>query len=192
MRNDEKGYMSIETLAIFIPFTLLMLAVVMLVNVVTLQAKVHYALTKTAEAISVVSYLTTKPDNVGDSLSDFTSTFNRTFNVADAIGYDEIEWLIRPVHEWNTGDIEKIFNYFMWVNEDANSLQGLIGGYDAFDFKLSKVTDNSVILTVEYKIDYTFTGVIQPVTALAVKQTAATRIWKNGDGRDIAYWRSGG
>ena len=190
MKKDEKGYIVVETVGIFIPFTLLLLAVVMLINVVTLQSKVQHALTNTAKTISIMTYLTTKPENAVSGLSNFTSSFNNIFSVSNTLEYDQINWL-KHVHEWKIEDFEEIFNYFMWVKEDANSLQGLIGGYGAFDFQFSKVTDESVILTVEYKIDYTFMGIIQPIAAMKVTQTAATGAWKNGDGKNREYWRSG-
>ncbi|AZN39942.1 TadE/TadG family type IV pilus assembly protein [Paenibacillus albus] len=56
MRRDERGYIVIETIGVFIPFLFLVLSILTLVNVVTLQARVHYAITQAAQTLSMYSY----------------------------------------------------------------------------------------------------------------------------------------
>ncbi|MCL2226601.1 MAG: hypothetical protein FWB97_03085 [Oscillospiraceae bacterium] len=57
MCDDEKGYIVVETVCAFIPFVLLVVSILSLVNIVTLQARVHYALTQTAKTMSVYNYM---------------------------------------------------------------------------------------------------------------------------------------
>ena len=57
MHKDENGYIVIETLGTFIPFLLLVISILSLVNIVTLQARVHSALTQAANTLSMYSYV---------------------------------------------------------------------------------------------------------------------------------------
>lgn len=56
MRSDERGYIVVETIGAFLPLILLVASILSLVNIVTLQARVHYALTQAAETLSMYSY----------------------------------------------------------------------------------------------------------------------------------------
>ena len=57
MHRDEGGYIVVETIGSFLLFLFLILSILTLVNVVTLQARVHYALTQAAETLSMYSYV---------------------------------------------------------------------------------------------------------------------------------------
>ena len=57
MRKDENGYIVVETVGTFIPFLLLVISILSLVNIVTLQARVHNALTQAANTLSMYSYV---------------------------------------------------------------------------------------------------------------------------------------
>jgi len=67
MRNDENGYIVVETVGTFIPFVLLVISILSLVNIVTLQARVHNALTQAANTLSMYSYVL-KATGVSDGL----------------------------------------------------------------------------------------------------------------------------
>jgi len=54
--KDEDGYIVVETVGTFLPFVLLVISILSLVNIVTLQARVHNALTQTANTISMYCY----------------------------------------------------------------------------------------------------------------------------------------
>lgn len=56
MWKDEHGYIVVETISSFLLLVLLMLSILSLVNIVTVQARVHYALTQAAETLSMYSY----------------------------------------------------------------------------------------------------------------------------------------
>jgi len=57
MRKDENAYIVVETVGTFIPFLLLVISVLSLVNIVTLQARMHNALTQAANTLSMYSYV---------------------------------------------------------------------------------------------------------------------------------------
>lgn len=56
MRQDEKGYIVVETITSFLLLVLLMVSILSLVNIVALQARIHYAITQAAQSISMYSY----------------------------------------------------------------------------------------------------------------------------------------
>jgi len=78
MQKDEKGYIVVETVCSFIPFVLLVISILSLVNIVTLQARVHNALTQAAKTLSVYSYLL----EVTGVANDLTALDNKASNVA--------------------------------------------------------------------------------------------------------------
>ena len=53
---DDNGYIVVETVGAFIPFVFLVVSILSLVNIVTVQARVHYALTQAANTLSMYSY----------------------------------------------------------------------------------------------------------------------------------------
>jgi len=57
MLKDKNGYIVVETVGTFIPFLLLVISILSLVNIVTLQARVHNALTQAANTLSMYSYV---------------------------------------------------------------------------------------------------------------------------------------
>ena len=56
MGKDERGYIVVETIGSFLLFVLLVLSILSLINIVAVQARIHYALTQTAQTISMYSY----------------------------------------------------------------------------------------------------------------------------------------
>jgi len=77
MKKDENGYIVVETVGVFIPFVLLVVSILSLVNIVTLQARVHNALTQAASTLSMYSYVL-KATGVADSLMISDSKANST------------------------------------------------------------------------------------------------------------------
>ena len=51
------GYIVVETIACFLLFVFLVVSIISLINIVTVQARVHYALTQAAETVSMYSYV---------------------------------------------------------------------------------------------------------------------------------------
>jgi len=77
MRNNENGYIVVETVGTFIPFVFLVISILSLVNIVTLQARIHNALTQTANTLSMYSYVL-KATGAADSLMISDSKANST------------------------------------------------------------------------------------------------------------------
>ena len=56
MRQDQRGYIVVETIGSFLLFTLLIVSILTMINIVTVQARVHAALTQACETVSMYSY----------------------------------------------------------------------------------------------------------------------------------------
>ncbi len=56
MKRDENGYIVVETVLSFTLLVFLMVSILSLINIVTVQARMHYALTQTAETVSMYCY----------------------------------------------------------------------------------------------------------------------------------------
>ena len=57
MRNDIRGTILIEFVGSFLLFVLLIMSVLSLINIVTVQARMHFALTQTANMLSMYGYV---------------------------------------------------------------------------------------------------------------------------------------
>jgi len=84
MHKDENGYIVVETVGTFIPFVLLVVSILSLVNIVTMQARVHNALTQAAKTISMYSYVL-KATGVADSLMSADSKASSTAENINAV-----------------------------------------------------------------------------------------------------------
>jgi len=56
MRTDDNGYVVVETVGAFVPFLLLVISILSLVNIVAVQARVHFAMTQAANTLSMYCY----------------------------------------------------------------------------------------------------------------------------------------
>ena len=56
MKKDDNGYIVVETIFSFTLFVFLIISILSIINIVTVQARVHYAITQAAETISMYSY----------------------------------------------------------------------------------------------------------------------------------------
>jgi hypothetical protein len=57
MRKNDKGSMVVETSFSFVIYVLLILSILGIINVITVQARVHYAMTQTANTVAMYSYI---------------------------------------------------------------------------------------------------------------------------------------
>jgi len=57
MRKDENGYIVVETVGAFMLFVFLFASILALVGIVSLQARVHHAITQTAQTLSMYCYI---------------------------------------------------------------------------------------------------------------------------------------
>ena len=105
--TDDKGYIVVETVGAFIPFLLLVISILSLVNIVTVQARVHYALTQAANTFSMYSY-TLEVLGVANNLTTLDNKAGRVASEANAI----------------RSDIDSVFS-------GINSVSGVIGSVSA-------------------------------------------------------------
>ena len=80
--GDEDGYIVVETIGAFVPFVLLVVSILSLINIVAVQARVHYALTQAANTLSMYSYTL----EVLGVANDMTTLDNKAYKVASEIG----------------------------------------------------------------------------------------------------------
>lgn len=101
-KNDD-GYIVIETIGAFMLFTFLVLSILSLISIVTLQARVHHALTQACEAVSMYSYLldltgagehiqnnSAKADKVQGHIDEFKTNVNGLIDSIENVKVDEI------------------------------------------------------------------------------------------------------
>jgi len=76
--DNDGGYIVVETVGAFIPFVLLVISILSLVNIVAVQARVHYALTQAANTLSMYSYTL----EILGIANDLTTLDNKAYKVA--------------------------------------------------------------------------------------------------------------
>lgn len=57
MERKKNGYIVVETIGCFLLFVFLNISILSLINIVTVQTRIHYALTQAAETLSMYSYI---------------------------------------------------------------------------------------------------------------------------------------
>ena len=87
--DDDGGYIVVETVGAFIPFIFLVVSILSLVNVVALQARVHYALTQAANTLSMYSYVL-EVMGIANGLSMLDNKADKVAREANALRDDVI------------------------------------------------------------------------------------------------------
>ncbi len=77
MKKDENGYIVVETIGTFTLFIFLMVSILSLINIVAIQARVHYAMTQTAETVSMYAYALEKM-GMADPLMGIAGSADKT------------------------------------------------------------------------------------------------------------------
>jgi len=103
MRRDERGYIVVETIGAFLLFVFFMVSILTLVNIVALQARVHYAMTQTAQTLSMYSYvlevtgiaeqfadLDDKASDARTGINELKANINGIFEGINNLSVDEI------------------------------------------------------------------------------------------------------
>lgn len=156
MAKDEQGYIVVETIGCFLLLVLLMASILSLINIVTVQARVHYALTQAAETISMYCYpleLTgtadhivnsqKKADQVQTQSDEFKTNVNELVEAVQSIDVDQIgtkgSELQDQLSGWAddiTSDPEEVFqdllNYALGQGKNAafgELARSLVGRY---------------------------------------------------------------
>lgn len=125
MRKNEDGYIVVETTVTFTMFVLLVVSILSLINIVTVQTRVHYALTQTANELSMYSYVI---ETLG-----LTSTIKGLDKTGTEV-QDKIDGVINDLNTIETGvnsltsDTEKFFDNLDAVVGAVRSLSGTAQG----------------------------------------------------------------
>ena len=103
----EDGYIVVETVGAFVPFIFLIASILSLVNIVTLQTRIHYALTQAANTVSMYCYTL------------------EAFNVADKLMRLDAE------HDKVQDELNRMKTGFIGLMESIDDLSILSGSHDA-------------------------------------------------------------
>jgi len=85
--DDDGGYIVVETVGAFIPFLFMVVAILSLVNIVTLQARMHYALTQAANTLAMYSYAL-EVTGIANGLSTLDNKADKVSREANAMRND--------------------------------------------------------------------------------------------------------
>lgn len=252
MRRNEKGYIVVETIGCFMLFVFLMGSILTLINVVTVQSRIHYALTQTAETVSMYSYTldllgvmdkmqasATKGNEARNDVETLKININSVLDAIESVDlsgvktagtntYNQVSSFVGDVKDDPKGVLQEFMNLglqevssqaFEYAiirplverylangevsGDEFLSTFNVVGGIDGLDFASMDMinynsethrfdasgTDSAIIdasgdlvLTVEYKIDYTFGALPIPFTELEVRQVVKTKPWTGGMG----------
>lgn len=104
MNQDERGYIVVETIGCFTLFVFLVISILSLINIVAVQARVHYAITQAAETVSMYSYTldamglaghmvnsATRANKTGEELNTFKSNVNEVIEAIETLSISGIK-----------------------------------------------------------------------------------------------------
>ena len=192
MSKNEKGHIVVETVGTFIPLVLLMISILSLVNIVVVQARIHYALTQAAKTISVYSYAIGKIEDseIMKELDSVFSGINLMKNNETTDSKDTID-IIGAITDYAKSELSGyladvlvspiVERYLTNDGETGREFLKRFGVTD-LDFSSSVLLDENenVKLTAHYKVDYMFGALPIPFgPRLSITQTVITKAWRS-------------
>lgn len=253
MRKDEGGYIVVETVGCFLLFVFLMASILSLINIVTVQSRVHYAMTQTAETVSMYSYtlellgvesklqasaakgdkarkdVETVKDNINSVLKAIEEVNIQGLEDAASDSYDHASSFVSSVKDDPKGVLQQFMNLGLQElssqafehaiikplverylgngevsGDDFLRAFNVVDGIDGLEFaSLDMINYNSethrfddsrtdstlinadgdLVITVEYKINYTFGALPLPFAELEIRQEVKTKPWTGGLGK---------
>jgi len=204
MVKNEDGYIVVETVGTFIPFLLLVISILSLVNIVSMQAQIHHALTQTAKTLSMYAYVLNVTGIADDFIEidtrarDFENNIRSTIDGILTLDSDEADLDFDFSHT-------DIINYGLseagsfiaasfvrplvmrYLSGQQISGADLLALGNVFDFRLTRVAivnyNADVTITARYDIYYAFGNLEIPFgSRLSVTQTVVTKAWLGGSG----------
>jgi len=197
MTKNDQGYIVVETVGTFIPFLLLVISVLSLVNIVTLQARVHKALTQAACTVSMYSYVlyvtgvTDKMDSVFEGIESLSKGHGND-------GNGDPKQIIQNIANFGVGQVQSLaaeqlvrplLNRYLANGEMTGDEYLRSVRVVNFEFGNSAIVDRNgnIKLTVNYEVEYTFGALRLPFgPTLRITQTAVTKAWQSGSGEGYA------
>lgn len=206
--RNERGHIVVETVGTFLPFVLLVISILSLVNIVSAQARIHFALSQTAITLSMYSHALWAT-GATDGLSAHDSGGNVSTGNISAVS-DGINSLLgggggsglaisfsETIEEIASYGVGRLQNYASGqllrplllrylrgttiVGEEYLQLSNVRNFHITEVFLIDRY--GRVRLTVEYDVDYTFGALRLPFgPSLSVTQTVVTKAWLGGSG----------
>ena len=104
MKKDQHGYIVVETIGAFMLFVFFVASILMLINIVAVQARVHNAITQAAETVSMYSYILDltgvsefkqgvagRADKAGDQAQNFVDNIDAVVDGIRNLSPDQIQ-----------------------------------------------------------------------------------------------------
>jgi len=197
--RDNNGYIVVETVGTFIPFVLIIISILSLVNIVTLQARIHHALTQTALTLSMYCYvlevagLTDDLSTLDEKANTFTNSVSSIYEGINALTDDPKTMLqgianfgINELRSYATAEMINPLLMSYLDNGDIPAKQ-YMKNVRVTDFSLTDCIlidrNKNVKLTADYEVEYTFGALKLPFTpTLKMTQTVVTKAWLGGSG----------
>jgi len=197
--HDEQGYIVVETVGTFIPFVLVVVSILSLVNIVTLQSRIHHALTQTALSLSTYCYvlealgvaddliiLDRKANEFSDSVSSLQKGINSISGDPEGMLQNLMNFGINEIKNSVTTELFDLFIMNYLVNGTMSAEEYLksvrVASFNLVECVLIDKNKN-VKITANYEVEYTFGALRLPFSpTLRITQTAITKAWLGGSG----------
>ena len=197
--RDDKGYIVVETVGTFIPFVLIVISILSLVNIITLQSRIHHALTQTALTLSMYCYVlevTGMSDSLAtldDKAAAFSDSIGSVFDGINALTDDPgamVQGLtnfgLNTLLGYATAEVVNPIVMSYLVSGDMSG-EDYLKSVRVTDFSLTDCAlidrNENVKLTAFYKVEYTFGALRLPFTpTLNITQSVVTKAWLGGSG----------
>lgn len=135
MKKDEHGYIVVETIGAFLLFVFLNASILSLINIVVVQSRIHYALTQSAQALSMYTYALEAmgvaehivasskiADEAGKESEEMVDNLNSLidalesrdvdrFDKATGDIYNQVDGIVSQVIDNPKGVLQKLLNY---------------------------------------------------------------------------------
>lgn len=189
MKKDQHGYIVVETIGAFMLFVFYVASILMLINIVAVQARVHNAITQAAETVSMYSYILDltgvsdfkqgvagRADKAGDQAQNFANNIDAVVSGIRSLSPGQIQ-----------GGIEGASDQAQQWLDDPKEFLSLASNFgieqltNANDSTLINASGD-LIISVEYSVRY---GVGLPLPfepKLTIRQLVRTRPWGHGSG----------
>jgi len=199
VKDDQNGYIVVETVGTFIPFVLVVVSVLSLVNIVTMQSRIHNALTQTALTLSMYCYvlevmgLIDDLSTLDEKANAFTVSISSVQEGINSLTGDTesmLQGLLNfGINELRSNLMAELIHPLLMSYMDNGDMSGdeYLKSVRVVNFYLSDCLiidkNKNVKLTANYEVEYTFGALRLPFTpTLRITQTVVTKAWLGGSG----------
>lgn len=124
MLKEQKGSMVVETILAFIPFTLLIISILSLINISTTQARVHNAITQAVNTVSTYAYVL--------SVTGIVDGLENSASVAESVASENAEIL---------SQLESVMNSAKALNVSETVEQGQAAADRIYEYGQNIIED---------------------------------------------------